>query len=57
MIIILIIVSGIDPQPGVSENDSHSHSGSFPAWPSGVIFLFFVNYERFVIDENFACFP
>ena len=30
MIIILIIVSGIDPQPGVSENDSHSHSGSLP---------------------------
>ena len=30
MIIILIIVSGIDPEPGVSENDSHSHSGSLP---------------------------
>lgn len=37
MIIILIIVSGIDPPPGVSENDSHSHSGSFPAGSLGVI--------------------
>ena len=37
MIIILIIVSGIDPPPGVTENDSHSHSGSFPARLSGVI--------------------
>lgn len=31
MIIILIIVSGVDPQPGPTENDSHSHSGSFLA--------------------------
>ena len=37
MIIILIIVSGIDPPPADTENDSHSHSGSFPARPSGVI--------------------
>ena len=37
MIIILIIVSGIDPPPRATENDSHSHSGSFPAGSSGVI--------------------
>ena len=37
MIIILIIVSGIDPPPGATKNDYHSHSGSFPAPPSGVI--------------------
>jgi hypothetical protein len=37
MIIILIIVSGIDRPSADTENDSHSHFGSFLALPSGVI--------------------